>query len=92
MQAVKATGSKSETTLAKELCRLVYRYRKNEKTVYGKLNLTVKRYTIAIFVESEFWHGKDWKKHKQDHKSNQDFWFKKIERNIIGILRLMTFC
>ena len=82
MQAIKATGSKIETALAKELWRLGYRYRKNDKTVYGKPDLTIKRYKLAIFVDSEFWHGKDWKKHKQDHKSNQEFWFKKIERNI----------
>jgi DNA mismatch endonuclease Vsr len=42
----------------------------------------MKRYKLAIFVDSEFWHGKNWKKHKHDHKSNQEFWFEKIERNI----------
>jgi DNA mismatch endonuclease Vsr len=42
----------------------------------------MKRYKLAIFVDSEFWHGKDWEKHKHDHKSNQDFWHHKIERNI----------
>ncbi|HQT24703.1 MAG: very short patch repair endonuclease [Sphingobacteriales bacterium 17-39-43] len=82
MQAVKATGSKIETALAKELWALGHRYRKNDHTVYGKPDLTMKRYKLAIFVDSEFWHGKDWEKRKQDHKTNQDFWFKKIERNI----------
>lgn len=33
-------------------------------------------------MDSEFWHGKDWQTKKHDHKSNQDFWFAKIERNI----------
>ena len=82
MQAVKSTGSKIETTLAKELWRLGHLYRKNDKTVYGKPDLTMKRYKLAIFFDSEFWHGKDWKTHKQDHKSNQDFCYKKIERKI----------
>lgn len=82
MQAVKATGSKIETALAKELWRLGHRYRKNDKTVYGKPDMTMKRYKLAIFVDSEFWHGKDWEKHKQDHKSNLNFWYKKIMRNI----------
>jgi len=81
MQAVKATGSIIETTLAKELWRLGHRYRKNDKTVFGKPDLTFKRYKLAIFVDSEFWHGKDWTKRKHDHKTNQDFWHKKIERN-----------
>jgi DNA mismatch endonuclease Vsr len=82
MQAVKATGSKIETALAKELWSLGHRYRKNDKSVFGKPDLTMKRYKLAIFVDSEFWHGKDWNARKHDHKSNQDFWFKKIQRNI----------
>ena len=82
MQAVKSTGSKIETSLAKELWSLGYRYRKNDKTIFGKPDLSMKRYKLAIFVDSEFWHGKEWAKRKKDHKSNQDFWLKKIERNI----------
>jgi DNA mismatch endonuclease Vsr len=82
MQAVKSKGSKIETILTKELWSLGLRYRKNDKTVFGKPDITMKRYKIAIFVDSEFWHGKDWEIQKYDLKSNQDFWFKKIERNI----------
>lgn len=82
MQAVKSKGSKIETLLNKELWKRGYRYRKNDKTVFGKPDLTFKKYKIAIFVDSEFWHGKDWEKRKKDHKSNQEFWYKKIERNI----------
>lgn len=82
MQSVKATGSKIETTLAKELWALGHRYRKNDKSLYGVPDLTMKRYKLAIFVDSEFWHGKDCQKHKKDHKSNKEFWYKKIERNI----------
>ena len=82
MQAVKGTGSKIETTLAKALFARGYRYRKNDRSVYGKPDLTFKKIKLAVFVDSEFWHGKDWEVHKHDHKSNQDFWYKKIERNI----------
>ncbi len=82
MQAVRASGSKIETKLAKALFALGYRYRKNDKSVFGKPDLTFKKYKIAIFVDSEFWHGKDWEIRKYDHKSNQDFWLAKIERSI----------
>lgn len=82
MQAVKATGSKIEVALAKALFARGYRYRKNDKSVFGKPDLTFKKIKLAIFVDSEFWHGKNWSKRKFDHKSNQDFWRKKIERNI----------
>lgn len=82
MQAVKASGSKIEVALAKSLFSLGYRYRKNDKTVFGKPDLTFKKLKIAIFIDGEFWHGKDWEQRKHDHKSNQEFWHKKIERNI----------
>jgi DNA mismatch endonuclease Vsr len=82
MQAVKSTGSKIEIALAKELWALGHRYRKNDKSVFGKPDLAMKRYKLAIFIDSEFWHGKDWKNRKHDIKSNQDFWFKKIQGNI----------
>lgn len=82
MQAIKSKGSKIETLLAKELWKRGYRYRRNDKRVYGKPDLTFNKYKIAIFVDSEFWHGKDWEIHKYDHKTNQEFWYNKIERNI----------
>ena len=38
-----------------------------------------------IFVDGDFWHGKDWKKRKIRVKRghNPDYWVSKIERNII---------
>ncbi len=82
MQAVKSKGSVIEVILAKELWALGYRYRKNDKAVFGKPDLTFKKFKIAIFIDSEFWHGKDWETRKLEHKSNIDFWHKKIARNI----------
>jgi len=82
MQAVKAQGSVIEITLAKALWIKGYRYRKNNKSVFGKPDLTFKQLKIAIFIDGEFWHGKNWRNRKHDHKSNQAFWHKKIERNI----------
>ena len=82
MQAVKSKGSKIETALIKALRLRGHHFRKNDKTVFGKPDLTFKKIKLAIFVDSEFWHGKNWTVHKHDHKSNQDYWFKKIERNI----------
>jgi DNA (cytosine-5)-methyltransferase 1 len=82
MQANKATGTKPEIMLAKALYARGYRYRKNDKSVFGKPDLTFKKIKLAIFVDGEFWHGKDWEKRKYDHKTNKEFWYKKIERNI----------
>lgn len=82
MSAIKSKGTKDEVRLAKALWHLGYRYRKNDKTVLGKPDLTFKKYKVAIFVDSEFFHGKDWATQKDRIKSNTEFWQKKIERNI----------
>ncbi len=82
MRAIKSSGSKIERKLALELWHRGHRYRKNDKSVFGKPDLTFKKLRIAIFVDSEFWHGKDWEEKKKDHKTNIKFWHKKIERNI----------
>lgn len=82
MRAVKSKDTKPEVILCKALWKLGYRYRKNNKTVFGKPDLTFKKYKLAVFIDSEFFHGKDWEIRKHEIKSNQDFWHKKIERNI----------
>lgn len=82
MQAVKNKGSKIENLLSKALWAKGFRYRKNDKKVFGKPDLTFSRKKVAIFVDSEFWHGKDWSQKKYEHKTNIEFWHKKIERNI----------
>jgi DNA mismatch endonuclease Vsr len=82
MQAIKASGSKIETTLAKALFAKGHRYRKNDKKIFGKPDLTFKKYRIAVFIDSEFWHGKNWKARRHDFKSNRVFWIDKIEKNI----------
>ncbi len=82
MQSIKSTASKDEIRLAKALWHLGYRYRKNNRTIFGTPDLTFKKLKIAIFVDSEFFHGKDWENYKYRINSNKEFWQKKIERNI----------
>lgn len=82
MKANKSSGTKPEILLAKALYARGHRYRKNNKTVFGTPDLTFKKIKLAIFVDGELWHGKDWHIRKYDHKTNKEFWIKKIERNI----------
>ncbi|WP_281298002.1 very short patch repair endonuclease [Flavobacterium limnophilum] len=82
MQAIRSTNTKDEVRLAKALWHLGYRYRKNNRKVFGTPDLTFKKLKIAIFVDSEFFHGKDWETQKNRFKSNQEFWQNKIERNM----------
>lgn len=81
MRAIKSTGTKPELLLSKALWALGHRYRKNNKTVFGRPDLTFKEHRIAIFIDSEFFHGKDWETRKKP-QTNAEFWEKKILRNM----------
>lgn len=82
MQRVKNKDSDIELTLRKALWRRGLRYRKNVKEVYGNPDIVFKGKKVAIFCDSEFWHGYDWENQKYTFKSNKEFWISKIERNM----------
>ncbi len=82
MKAVRSKDTKIEVLLRKALWHKNYRYRKNFAQLPGKPDIVLTKYKIAIFCDSEFWHGYDWENKKNDIKSNRDFWIKKIEGNI----------
>jgi DNA mismatch endonuclease (patch repair protein) len=81
MKAIKSKNTKMEVLLAKSLWAKGIRYRKNDTSVFGKPDLTIKKLKIAIFIDSEYFHGKDWNKEKYRIKTNREFWWKKIEEN-----------
>ena len=82
MQAIRSTDTKMEVALAKALFALGHRYRKNDKTVFGRPDLTFKKLKIAVFIDSEYFHGKDWEVNKHRIKTNRQFWWNKIETNM----------
>ena len=82
MQAVKNTDSKIEVMLRKELWNRGLRYQKNSTKVYGKPDIVFICKKVAVFCDSEFWHGYDWENKKNEIKSKREFWIPKIERNI----------
>lgn len=59
-----------------------FTFRKHPKGIFGKPDAANKSKKIAVFFDSEFWHGYKWKTRKRNITSNQVFWVAKIERNI----------
>lgn len=82
MQAVKNKDSQIELLLRQELWSRGLRYRKNVNRIYGKPDIVFIGKKVAVFCDSEFWHGYNWKERKKDFKSHQEFWIPKIERNM----------
>ena len=82
MSKVKLKNGKAETLLAKRLWSLGHRYRRNYKRLPGSPDIAITKFKIALFVDGEFWHGKDWEIKKQALKHNREYWIEKIEENI----------
>jgi len=82
MRAVKSKDSEIELKLRKELWKKGYRYRKHYNKVPGNPDIAFVGKKVAVFCDSEFWHGKNWSEKKKEFKSNKEFWHNKIERNI----------
>lgn len=84
MRKIKNKDSVIEVTLRKALWNEGIRYRKNWKKLPGKPDIVISKYRIAIFCDSEFFHGKDWRKLKKQlqNSNNSEFWIDKIQRNI----------
>lgn len=83
MSRVKLKNGTAEQLLAKRLWHLGYRYRKNDKRLPGSPDIAISKYHIAIFVDGEFWHGKDWVTRKARLKRNREYWIEKIEENMV---------
>ena len=87
MSHVKLKGGKAETTLAKALWHRGYRYRKNDKRLPGSPDIAILKYHIAVFVDGEFWHGKDWETRRDRLQRNREYWIEKIEENMARDIR-----
>ncbi len=82
MQAIKGKDTKIEVMLRQKLWEKGYRYRKNYKNLPGKPDIVFLKLKIAIFCDSEFWHGYNWEDKKKRLGTNREFWIKKIETNM----------
>lgn len=82
MQAIKSKDTTIELLLRKALWAHGVHYRKNYKELIGKPDIVITKYKIAVFCDSDYWHGYDWENRNQRIKSNRNYWVPKIERNM----------
>lgn len=82
MSHIKGKDTSIEVILRKVLWHKGIRYRKNYKKLPGTPDIAITKYRIAIFCNSEFFHGYNWEIKKQKLGHNREYWIKKIERNM----------
>lgn len=82
MSRIKSKDTSIEMLLRKALWAKGLRYRLHSKTVFGKPDIIFIGKKVAIFCDSEFWHGKNYIEGKYTIKTNSSYWNTKLERNI----------
>lgn len=84
MQHIRSKDTDIEVRLRKALWHKGYRYRKNYNKLPGKPDIVITKYHIAIFCDSEFFHGKDWPELEKRllKGTNSKYWYGKIKRNM----------
>ncbi|MBR1516685.1 MAG: very short patch repair endonuclease [Bacteroidales bacterium] len=81
MQANRGRNTKIEQLIAHELYIRNIRYRRNDRTVFGRPDFCFKGLKIAVFCDGVFWHGRDYELRKESLHL-KPYWAAKIERNI----------
>lgn len=85
MQRIRSKDTKAEVMLRKALWKKGYRYRKNWGKLPGCPDIALTKQKICIFVDGEYFHGKDWeagRKEKVSAGNNASYWVPKIEKNM----------
>ncbi len=84
MKNIKNKDTSIELKLRRALWEAGYHYRKNYKELPGSPDIAFTKYKVAVFCDSEFFHGKDWDKLHERLKmsQNSEFWIKKIQKNM----------
>lgn len=79
MQAIRSKGSMPERLIIRELKKRKVYFASHVSTIIGKPDIVFRRKKIAVFIDSDFWHG-----HPKRYimpKTNIEYWSKKITRN-----------
>lgn len=81
----RSKDTKAEVILRKALWHLGVRYRKNYGKVTGTPDIAITKCKIAIFVDGDFWHAKDFEELKRRIQTNRSYWLKNLRETGKGI-------
>lgn len=85
MSNIHSKDTSIEVKLRQALWKRGFRFRKNYSKLPGSPDIAITKYKIAIFCDSEFFHGKDWElvlKPRLLKSKNSEYWINKILRNM----------
>ncbi|OGW76388.1 MAG: hypothetical protein A3J72_00835 [Nitrospirae bacterium RIFCSPHIGHO2_02_FULL_40_19] len=79
MQNIRSAGTKPEVLIMRELKRRKIYFASHVDSVIGKPDIVFRRKKIAVFIDSDFWHGHP--KRCIMPQTNVNYWTQKIVRN-----------
>lgn len=82
MRAIKSKDTSIELKVRKYLWHHGFRYRKNVKGLPGTPDIVIDKYRTVIFINGCFWHHHYNCKYAIIPKTRQDYWIKKINKNV----------
>ena len=82
MSRIRGKNTGIELLLRKALYKKGVRYRANTNKILGHPDISIKKYKVVVFCDSEFWHGFHFQENEDKIKTNRDYWIPKIRRNI----------
>ena len=87
MSHIKSKDTSIELKVRKYLYHHGFRYRKNDKTLPGTPDIVLSKYRTVIFINGCFWHHHFNCKYATLPKTRQDYWLKKINKNVENDLK-----
>ena len=84
MSHIRGKDTGIEVALRKALWAKGYRFRKNYKELPGSPDIALTKYKVAVFCDSEFFHGKYWEalRVRLEKGKTPGYWISKIQRNM----------
>jgi DNA mismatch endonuclease, patch repair protein len=87
MAAVRTKGTEPELLLGRLLGRVRVRFRSNARELPGTPDFVLASSRTAIFVDGDFWHGRQWFESGIAPNQNRTFWIAKFKINRARDLR-----
>jgi len=81
MRAVKSSDTGSEQKLRSILLGLWRSYREQASELPGRPDFVFDDLRLAVFLDSDFWHGRHWFERGAAPENNRDYWVAKFQRN-----------
>lgn len=81
MSKIRSKNTKAELIVFRELRKRKIYFQKHYKKCVGCPDIAIPSKKIAVFIDGDFWHGRNF--HKDKKRLPKRYWLNKIEGNIV---------